>query len=335
MPISKQGKLYYTDEQLAAAKANANALAYATAAGYELVKQGRYYTMKEHDSMVFKEDGSWFWNSRQLHGNALDFMMHYEGLTFCEAVLKLSGDISRNQSHKAQPSQCPGIHPTTPSGTADSIKFQLPSRSKSDKQLFGYLCHTRHLDYNIVKQMIFQKILYQSDRVLSDGKIVHNACFVSYDNSGQPCSAFQRGLVTNKSFKGEIPGGNKNFGWIFHGKTPSTLYVFEAAIDAASFLSIGKRYGVDYLSGADLIALGGLSITPILTYLESHHHLKKVVLMLDNDAPGRQAAEHIAAELVKQHCTLQVENFIPPAGKDWNEYLQSLPVKKVEKPLCR
>lgn len=333
MPISKNGKAYFTDAQLARAKQNANALAYAQASGYDLEKQGRYYVMKEHDSMVFKEDGSWFWNSRNKHGNALDFMVEYEGKSFCDAVRILSGeseDTKRGSDFRmtAQgvPVGHPGIHPSAPSNPIDQAAFQLPQRSSSDKQLFGYLCHTRRLDFDTVKQMIFQKILYQSDHSLPDGHVVHNACFVSYDDSGKPCSAFQRGLVSNKSFKGEVPGGNKKFGWIFHGTMPTTLYVFEAAIDAASFLTIGKRYGTNYLSGSDFLALGGLSVVPILTYLESHPAVTHIVLMLDNDSPGRQASKRFQIELASRG--LKTENFIPPTGKDWNEYLQTLPIQK-------
>lgn len=333
MPISKNGNLYFTDAQLAKAKQNANALAYAQAAGYQLEKQGHYHVMKDHDSMVFKEDGSWFWNSRNKHGNALDFIVEYEGRSFCEAVLILSGETTQTahrtsiqSNSQGVPLGHPGIHPPTPSSTTETAVFQLPKRSSSDKQLFGYLCHTRKLDFDIVKQMIFQKILYQSDRYLPDGHVVHNACFVSYDDSGKPCSAFQRGLISNKSFKGEVPGGSKKFGWVFHGKNPTTLYVFEAAIDAASFLSIGKRYGINYLSGADLIALGGLSIEPIQTYLTHHPAVTQIVLMLDNDPPGRQAANRMQSEL--QASGLMVSNYIPPEGKDWNEYLQTLPIQK-------
>ena len=319
MPLSKNGKLYFTEDQLKYAKAHANALRYAQNAGYNLIKQGHYYIMNEHDSMVFKEDGSWFWNSRNLHGDALDFMVEYEGKTLCEAVLTLTNpSYSLNTSRNC-------VDTAPPSGTSAPSKeaFRLPDKSSSNKQLYGYLCGTRKLDPDIVRKMIDQKILYQSEKKLPDGHFIHNACFVTYDNNHQPCAVFQRGLLPKSQFKGEVPGGNKEYGWLFHGTFPTTLYVFEAAIDAASFLTIGKKYKIDYLNGSDLLALGGLSSVPITTYLHSHPHIKKVILMLDNDNPGQSAVHRIQQELPS---TLLFESFIPPTGKDWNEYLQSFSV---------
>ena len=87
MPVSKSGKAYYTKEQYEKAKYNSNAYEYARAQGYDLVQQGSHYTMREHDSMVFAPNGSWFWNSRGVHGSALEFQMYYEGKTIMDAVL--------------------------------------------------------------------------------------------------------------------------------------------------------------------------------------------------------------------------------------------------------
>ena len=78
MATSKNGKNYYTKEQYQYAKFQASALEYALSKGYQLIPKGQYYTMPEHDSMVFAPNGMWYWNSRGLKGKALDFMLHYE-----------------------------------------------------------------------------------------------------------------------------------------------------------------------------------------------------------------------------------------------------------------
>ena len=313
MPVSKHNNLYFTAEQKELADRNSSALDYALSQGYELVRQGSYYVMRDHDSMVFKQDGSWFWNSRQLHGRAPEFIMHYEGKTYVEAILTLAGEAegSRSQSH-ILPRDSP---PKTP--------FRLPPRSISQKQLYGYLCRTRKLDSRIVKAMIDQKILYQSDYALAPGKFLHNACFVSYDNEGKPCSAFKRGTATvGTPYKGEAPGGDKQYGWIFHGKSPRELYVFEAAIDAGSYASLKLRRGLDPLQGADYLALGGLNFTPIQTYLNGHPGIQTVHLMLDNDKPGQTASADFQKRL--EDMGIPVRSHVPPCGKDWNEYLQNV-----------
>ena len=72
MPVSKNGKLYYTKEQYEKARYCANALDYARKQGYELVRQSAgYYCLKDHDSMIFTPTGHWFWNSRGLSGGAM------------------------------------------------------------------------------------------------------------------------------------------------------------------------------------------------------------------------------------------------------------------------
>ena len=64
MATSKNGKNYYTKEQYQYAKYQASALEYALSKGYKLIPKGQYYTMPEHDSMVFAPNGMWYWNSR-------------------------------------------------------------------------------------------------------------------------------------------------------------------------------------------------------------------------------------------------------------------------------
>ena len=79
MPISRSKRTYYTKEEYEAAKRNDNALLYAQRQGYDLVRTGRYFYLRQHDSLVFAPSGSWFWNSRGLSGRALEFIMLYEG----------------------------------------------------------------------------------------------------------------------------------------------------------------------------------------------------------------------------------------------------------------
>ncbi len=313
MPISKKNTLYYTADQYALAQANSSALKYALSCGYDLVRHGSYYVMKEHDSMVFSQDGSWHWNSRSLHGNALDFIVNYEGKTFVEAVLTLAGEFYSPKSsilHNAK---------NVTAKPAISL-FKLPQKADTERHMFAYLCQTRKLSNTIVKEMIQQKILYQAQHELSPGKYAYNACFVSYDNNGKPCSAFNRGLNPQKSYKMETPGGDKSHGWLLHGKDPQALFVFEAALDAASYVDLGLNAQENPLSGADYMALGGLNFTPIANYLKSHPKIKNVHLCLDNDDPGRNTAAVFSKRL--QHLGICVDEQYPPQGKDWNELLQ-------------
>lgn len=79
MPISrKTGAPYFTEEQLNYAKYETSTLEYVKQQGYPLKKKGAYYTHSDHSSLVFAPNGSWHWNSRSMHGNAIDFITQVE-----------------------------------------------------------------------------------------------------------------------------------------------------------------------------------------------------------------------------------------------------------------
>lgn len=315
MPISKKNRMYYTQGQYEAAKRNSNALEYAREHGYDLVRKGNYYSLREHDSMVFTPDGKWFWNSRQLQGSALEFMVYYEGRSFPEAVLLLAGTLDI---------PVPGGQPTLsapPPKQEERPVFRLPPRSANMRRLFGYLCGTRKLDSRVVKEMVAQEIVYESIYRTKSGKELHNACFVSYDALGAPCSAYQRGMTSGTAYKGEVPGSSKDWGWLFIGRHPTKLYIFEAAIDAASYVTLLYRQGKDPLEDGDFLALGGLNYTPIENYLSRRPHIERVFLLLDGDNPGQTAAKRFQAALTELGYEATV--LPPPTGKDWNDALRA------------
>ncbi len=324
MPISRNNRLHYTSEQYERAKRNNNALTYVQSHGYELVREGRYYHLKEHDSLVFTSNGAWFWNSRGLKGYAIDFIVQYEGRSWAEAILILAGEAAPCESPRK-----PDIPPVSRFEPQEKPTFRLPPHASDERQLFAYLSRTRKISCKIIKMMISQGILYESLFQKESGEIyrtrygkeIHNACFVSLDRQGKPRSAFQRGLSSygNTSYKGEIPGGDKTYGWVFRGQNPLELYVFEAAIDAASYVDYQYCHKKEPLIHADYLALGGLMFDPIQRYLEEHPGICCVHLMLDADQWGKAASERFRKRL--EEMSYHVETEFPPYGKDWNETL--------------
>ena len=147
----KTGEIYYTDEELQTALRNNNALEYALSRGYELVNCGSEFHMKEHDSMVFKRDGRWYWNSQSLHGRALDFIQGYENKSYREAVCILAGTIGRSAP----------AGPPVPLPPEEKAEFILPERSRQCRNLFAYLEKERGIDPELVKQLVGQRKIYQ------------------------------------------------------------------------------------------------------------------------------------------------------------------------------
>ena len=332
MPISKNGKPYYTKEQYEAARYNGNALEYARSQGYDLINQNGYFKLREHDSMVFTPNGRWFWNSRGLNGGAMEFMMYYEGKTITEAVLTLAND----------PEYTRGLPPERrdiPRQTAPAVRtasqpvpkeaFKLPDKASNFRYLFGYLCGSRGLEKSVVQEMIAQNRLYQSAVKLPGGKTVYNATFVYLDEKLNPIGAYQRGMMDpaagKPAYKRDVPGSDKRYGWMLASPiNPATeVRVFEAAIDAASDASLDAMLRPDQWKSvpADRLSLEGLSFQPLQTYLDAHPQIQKVTFMLDSDEPGIKAANEFSQRLRDMSYSGEIKVKSPVFGKDWNEVL--------------
>lgn len=150
----KTGKLYYTDEEKEAALRNNNSLEYALSHNYNLVRLGNSYYLKEHDSMVFKPDGSWFWNSQGKSGRALDFLIEYEGYSYTDAILELAG---------AQELPAPKRQAIEQS-VKDLEKpkpFILPEKAANYRRMFAYLVKSRGIDHELVSQLEKENKIYQ------------------------------------------------------------------------------------------------------------------------------------------------------------------------------
>lgn len=302
MPVRQCKKYYYTKEQYRIAKYACSALEYALQKGYPLIKEGKYYHMEGHDSMIFAPNGMWYWNSHGVQGKALDFMMIYEGKTAREAILELT----EGQTVISAP-----IRPPLPP-TQEAV-FALPKKSGSTKRLFAYLCGKRRLKRGVVSELLDRELLYEGIYE-AKGRQYHNAIFVYYNPAEKAVGAFIRG-VGDVPYKREVAGSDKSYGWLLRGTcdAPKVVYVFEAAIDA-----ISQRCLEDDADEVDRLSLEGLASTPLLNYLSRSPTVTHVVLMLDNDDAGRRATRSIAARLPPQ---ITVHTVLPPQGKDWNEAL--------------
>lgn len=391
MPISKNGKMYYTQEQYEQARYAANALDYARSRGYNLAPSGggKYFKLAEHDSMVFTKDGRWYWNSRGVSGGALEFCIYYEQMSLPEAVLTLTeGQNFQQQASPPVPepvrqaalqtvspvvSQMPPLvveqtvsqpqpvqrgsdygsaiyrgeqapipqwtnlpssgaqataqaaanrAPVPPAQVQEKPAFQLPERAANFKRVFAYLCKERAIEPAVVKEMIAQQCLYESVKHLDNGNEIHNACFVSHDPDGNPCSAFQRSLHdSGNPFKRDVLGSNKDYGWLLRGE-PGAVAVFEASIDAASYASFLLQTPSND-PRPDLLALGGLNPAPLNHYLQTHPETQAVFLGLDMDEAGREATNRFQTMLKKQGVQvwdISADNILH--GKDWNAELK-------------
>ncbi len=276
---------------------------------------GSTYTTRTHDSLKIS-NGKWCWWSRGVGGStALDYLIEVRGLTLPEAVSAITGcevaDCRRegNVAYKPKPPSAPP-------------PFTLPPRHADNRRVFSYL-KSRGIDPEIINHCIKHGQLYE------DGEH-HNCVFVGFEGDTARYGAL-RGTLSESTFVGDVPGSDKRFSFAVPRQAGpnATLCVFECAIDALSYLTILKGKGHDWrranclsLAGVYRPKNGGGIKFPLALgeYLKDNPHIEKIVLCLDNDEPGRIAAEAIKYRLA----AYTVIDNPPRGGKDYNDQLQAM-----------
>ncbi len=317
---------YYTAEEYAAAK-EVNIAAFLMSIGYELTRTQNCYKGKLHDSLVIRDDGRWYWNSRDLHGfSPVELYKHIllndygysDPMTAAIAAVK---ELANGRGAYIAP-----ILPPEPPPRAPDEPLPLPAPHKSDRYVMAYLCSTRGLDPEIVRGLRRYGKIYETiqrwdkdaERYV-DGPY-HNAVFVAYDREGRPQNAFMRGTATfgGKAFKKDITGSDKSHPFTLYGRPGSDrVFCFESAIDAISHASLIKLTGGDWRNGWR-ISLGGTSFLGLDRFLAEHPEVREIVSCLDNDATGERRSVKMADKYAAKGYAVERE---APAGKDFNEDL--------------
>ena len=274
----------------------------------ELIPTGpNAYKLRSHDSLKIS-NGKWCWWSRNIGGtNALDYLTTVEGVSFLDAVQRILGEPSHVP---------PKSEPTAP---LPKTEFTLPPKHADNRRVFAYL-RSRGIDAEIINHCIKHGQLYEDAEH-------HNCVFVGYEH-GKPAYGALRGTLSDTTFAGEVPGSDKRFSFAVPLRAGGkTLCVFEAAIDALSYLTLLKLRGQDWRS-ANTLSLSGIyrprkdgSIrfpAALEQYLKNNPGVARIVLCLDNDEPGRAASAAIKQALAGY----EVIDNPPRRGKDYNDQLR-------------
>lgn len=240
----------------------------------------------------------WFRHSEQVGGDAIDFVRHFYGLDFEQAVEELFGNNHLKIMDRVlyQPEA--------------KREFILPSRNFVTKRVERYLVDDRGIDSDIVRFFIDQGTLYEDSQY-------HNCVFVGEDENGVPRMAHKLSSYLSSGFRQDVEGSDKRYGFKWIG-TSGEVFVFEAPIDMLSYISIHPDNWQDY----SYLALGGTSPKALYHLLAVNDSVNRVTLCLDNDKPGNEAAIKIALELREQLYPAKIMH--PPVCEDWNEELQAV-----------
>ena len=298
--------------------------------GYTPKRVGRYYTLKEMDSVRIYNDRTWYrWSNSgtRTGGTQIDFLLEFGNVnTVPEAIHELLNLQGISPEYRV--TQC--IEQPT-----ERKDFVLPERAQSYRIAYAYLIKTRGLSKEVVDFFVKNKLLYED-------KKFHNLVFVGRDSEGKIRYATKHGTrdAYGQKFKGDVEGNDKNYGVNIVNNNSDVLYVFEASIDCMSFMDITGDF-----NDSNKLILGMVEENPLRTFLKDHPNIKKIAFCLDNDVaarkkikgeaeiidmdgtikkervPGYLEKYHDMGYIVKDMCApiIKGENV-----KDYNEYLQYL-----------
>ena len=276
----------YTQTQIDRANA-ANLEDFLRAHGETLVRSGKEYRWKAHDSLTVCGN-KWFRHSQSKGGFPVDFVMEFYGKSFPEAVQMLTGEPGETQP-EADPVPSPA--------------FRLPLRNVTNANILNYLTQERKLSPSLVNFFIVAGDIYED-------AAYHNVVFVGRDADGHPRYASSRGI--REKFRQDAAGAEKAFGFAHRG-TDKQLLVFEAPIDLLSFIELFPKNWQQH----NYLSLGGVSGKALQQFLSERPDVERVFLCLDADKAGEDACKRLAALLPD---TVSVTR-IQPCMKDWNDVL--------------
>lgn len=298
---SEQRHSRFTDQEMEIAR-ETDLTDLLTALGYQVTRVGHYHSTKEMDSLRIKNRRTWYRYSEQVGGDAIAFLQHFCNKSFPEAVEYL---LTFHNRSRDSPSEKAKSHKKA---TESQKPFVLPPRHVDGRRVYAYL-KKRGIAPQVIRDFIAAGLLYEDAEH-------HNCVFVGYDRDGKAAFASLRGTYDRdgSSFKGDAAGSDKSIGFrLPYAPDSRSVYVFEAPIDLMSYCTLHREFH------SNALALCCLDDRALSVFLREHPTVRKVVLCLDHDRPGQEAAERMGRKYAAEGYVVQTLS--PPSRKDWNAYL--------------
>ena len=285
-------KKRFSDEQLQRAS-GIDIAAMLQGQGEKLKKQGRVYRWLRYDSTVIDRN-RWYRHSREIGGGPIQFMQHFYGMDFVDAVKYLLD--GEEGAEFVQASRTP----------EPKLPFTPPKLSKNMHRTFAYLIKTRKIDADIVQHFVNEKKIFETEEY-------HNAAFCGYDEKGEMKQMHLRSTLPGNRFFMDIDGSDKQY-YFRHIGINSDVYVFEAPIDMLSYITMNKENWRE----SSYVCLGGVAIDALKNVLSTNEQISKVYMCVDRDDAGDKTVKRIGDELNEMGYEWER---IFPENKDWNEDL--------------
>jgi len=306
-------------EKIQYIKENVSIIEYAQYMGYTVKQVGRWYTLKEHDSVRINVQKNYYYRNStsddNSKGSIFNFVMHFRNYSeFNDAYDELIAYIGEGMLEGER------VKPKKPKMPVKKEKkmLVLPTKANTRKHVYAYLTYTRKIDKDVINYFFDNKYLYEDER--------KNCVFLGYDMKDRehttPIFANLRGTNTYKAFKGDAEGSQYDYCFYINNTDASILYVNESVIDTMSIMTMlpkEQRNNVSYLALAST-----QKWQAIFNYLMANPEIEIVYLCMDNDNGGRDVLEVIKTHAKDNNFSQEFIDYLPSC-KDWNEEL----IKKV------
>jgi hypothetical protein len=153
-----------------------NLVQYLMSKGYSLRRepgQGENYRVIGCQGLIVQKNHFYRFGGRE-KGNAIDFLVQIEGMTFPQAVEELLGYTTIPEVKSVQEQR---------------KNFELPAVAANDKRIIKYLKH-RGIPEQIIKELIKRHMVYQDQR--------GNCVFPCMDSKGRVRGGLSSGVQLNK-----------------------------------------------------------------------------------------------------------------------------------------
>ena len=246
-------------------------------------------------------------------GSPIDLLVNEGDMTLIQAINWLVNN-SNEILHTDE------VVDVTPKKKEKEFKnMMLPPKNSNHHRVYSYLTKSRRIDSEVVQKFLHLRTLYEDAEH-------HNCIFIGNDKDGNAKHGFVRGTLTDRTFKGDVPGSDKAYGFSYINKDSDKLLVFEAPIDLMSYITLFPEQNYN------MIALGMLCADPVDTFLKEHDGVKEIIFTLDVDQYGRDAMEQQVSSYRDKGFNSYINPFckeMTQAGvKDVNEYL--IKIKTIE-----
>lgn len=316
---------------------NINVLEYLLLIGEPLKNESNnFYRHMDHDSLVINSKKNYFsWNSRNVSGNAVTYLMNMYDFSFQHAVKKINTDMEgKNLSLFEAPK------PSYPS----EFNYDV-TESSTNKNIIDYLVHDRKIDYDLVHSFIRLDLIKEDSCKNVVFKWKEKGKLIGADLQGTRIIPLEKRFHADRLyFKKVLPttrdatysGFNITRGY------PDKIYFFESSIDLLSYFSLNRSK----LKNCRLQSMNGLKGETVIRTLkntlieleENGRTLDSIVLCVDNDSAGKEFVDKLQELNLKRKSDGKslIKSDIPkmPAGQkkwDWNNELKFIKSNSLKK----